>query len=81
MLHDARMSAIVREPKTFNNRSGSEWSSWQRKSRRDGFVPKTSDIGEKLHRPDVVFGLGEASQPAVMAVKDSVFGRCSLAEY
>ncbi|MFX0543906.1 hypothetical protein ACEWPM_019765, partial [Roseovarius sp. S4756] len=45
MLHDALMSAIVREPKTFNNRSGSERGLWQREARRDGCVPKTSVCG------------------------------------
>lgn len=35
--------------------------------------PKTTDIGEKLDLPDVVVGRGELSQPAVIAVKGSVF--------
>ena len=44
MLHDAQMSAIVREPKSFNDGSGSELGLWQRKSGRDGFVPENEDF-------------------------------------
>jgi len=35
---------------------------------------KTTDLGEKLDLLDVVFGLSEPSQPAVIAGKGSVFG-------
>ena len=42
-------------------------------------LPKTTDLGEKLDLPDVVFGLGELSQPAVIAGKDSVFGGWDVA--
>jgi hypothetical protein len=37
-------------------------------------VTKTTDIGEKLDPLDVVFGGSDRSQPAVIAVKGSVFG-------
>lgn len=45
VLHDARMPAVVREPKTFNNLSGFERGLWQRRLRRNGYVPKTSVFG------------------------------------
>lgn len=40
MLHDPRMSAIARLPKTVKNRSAFERGLWQRKFVRDGSVPK-----------------------------------------
>ena len=37
-------------------------------------LPKTTDLGEKLDLPDVVFGRDELFQPAVIAGKGSGFG-------
>lgn len=43
------------------------------------YAPQTVDLGEKRGPLDVVLGLGELSQPAVIAGKDSVFGGWDVA--
>ena len=45
MLQGARMFAILREPKTFNNCLGSERGFWQRQTRWSMAVPKRRFFG------------------------------------
>jgi len=47
--------------KIFNNHVGFERGLWRRKMGQGGRVPKTSDIGEKLGPPNVVFLVAEYS--------------------
>jgi hypothetical protein len=60
----ARICAFLPPLRQFSARSGDGSYS----------LPKTVDIGEKLAPRDVVFRQIELSQPAVIAVKGSVFG-------
>lgn len=42
-----------------------------------GIRTKSTDLGEKLDLLHLVLDLGELSQPAVIAVKGSIFGGCN----